>query len=190
MAVNIGVIAEELNDIEVLYEFTCKLIPESSFSFSKFIGHGCGKLRRKCNAWTKNLIQRGCSHIVIIHDLDENDESTLRKELENNIIERISTYSLILIPIFEIEAWLLTDPLALKQSFNMKKTPKIKHHPETIRNPKEYLRNIVFKYSQKQYINTIHNRQIASNIRIDRVSSCSSFISYPGFVTNYISPIY
>ena len=52
-AVRIGVIAEEKNDIDVIYELTCKIIKENQFSFSHFIGHGCGKVRKKCNAWDK-----------------------------------------------------------------------------------------------------------------------------------------
>lgn len=42
----IGVIAEEASDIDVLYELTCKLTKENMFSFKRFIGHGCGKLRK------------------------------------------------------------------------------------------------------------------------------------------------
>ncbi len=71
----IGIIAEEASDVEVLYELTCKLMNENMFSFKKFIGHGCGKLHRKCTAWAENLLLRGCSHLVVIHDLDNNDEA-------------------------------------------------------------------------------------------------------------------
>lgn len=175
-------IAEEQNDIDVLYAFTCKLISESSFSFSKFIGHGCGKLRRKCRAWSHVLFQRGCSHLVVIHDLDTNDEGCLRQELEDsiegiNFIDRV-----ILIPVYEIEAWLLSDPLAIKDTFSMSKLPRISKHPETIRNPKEYLRDIVWKYCKKYYINTIHNKKIAEEIRIERLSVCCSFAAYPEFL--------
>ena len=126
--VKIGVIAEEYNDIDVLYEFTCKLTLERNFSFSKFVGHGCGKLKRKCRAWSHNLIRRGCSHLVVMHDLDNNDEDRLRKELENSLSDITFTGHLILIPVYEIEAWLLSDSLALKQTFGMKKTPKIECH--------------------------------------------------------------
>ena len=38
----LGVIAEEYNDIDVLYEYTAKLIAENSFRFLPFVGHGCG----------------------------------------------------------------------------------------------------------------------------------------------------
>ena len=116
MVLKIGVIAEEQNDVDVLYELTCKLIPEGEADFSKFIGHGCGKLRRKCEAWSRNLISRGCSHLVLMHDLDSNDEERLRKVLEKIIVDIGFTGYLIIIPIFEIEAWLLFDMLALKET--------------------------------------------------------------------------
>lgn len=181
-SVKLGVIAEEHNDIDVLYELTCKLTSENNFSFSRFVGHGCGKLRRKCNAWSHDLIRRGCSHLIVMHDLDNNDEDELRKELEDSVGSIAFTGHVILIPIYEIEAWLLSDPLALKQTFGMNKTPEVPAHPETVRNPKEHLRDIVWKYCKKQYINTIHNRKIARMIRVEKLSVCSSFSPYPEFL--------
>jgi len=187
MAVKIGVIAEEYDDIDILYELTCKLASENEFSFTKFVGHGCGKLRRKCTAWSHNLVKRGCSHLVVIHDFDSNDEHSLREELEESVRGIAFTGHLILIPVYEIEAWLLSDPLALKQTFSMSKTPKVPAHPERVRDPKEHLRDIVWKHCKKYYINTIHNRKIASEIRIERLSVCPSFSSYPEFVDRNVN---
>jgi hypothetical protein len=180
--VKIGVIAEEHDDIDVLYELACKIISENKFGFNRFVGHGCGTLKRKCNAWSRNLIKRGCSHIIVIHDLDNNDESKVRGQLEESIKDIDFAGRLILIPIYEIEAWLLSDTFALKQTFNMKNTPKVNKHPETIRNPKEYLRDIVWKHCKKHYINTIHNKRIAKTIRIGKLSVCNSFSPYPQFL--------
>ena len=181
MALNVGVIAEEQNDIDVLYEITCKLILEKEFSFSKFAAHGCGKLRKKCKPWSQNLIKRGCKLIVIMHDLDDNDVSDLRNELEKSV-GGIGTVHLILIPIHEIEAWLLSDPVAIKQTFHMKKLPRVPLHPETILKPKEHLRDIVWKYCKKHYINTIHNKTIANQTNLDKLSVCPSFLPYPKFI--------
>ena len=187
MAVNIGVIAEERNDIDVLYQLTCKLTPETSFSFSTFAAHGCGRLRNKCRAWSQNLIRRGCTHLVVIHDLDDKDQDALRAELENSVRDIACSGHIILVPVFEIEAWLLSDPLALQQTFNMKQSPRIPRNPETIRRPKKYLRDIVWKCSKRHYINTIHNKRIASILRVNKVLSCSSFAPYPAFVSTIIS---
>jgi hypothetical protein len=187
MSVKIGVIAEEQNDIDVLYELTCKLTAENNFSFRKRLGHGCGRLRRKCNTWSRNLVEGGCSHLVVIHDLDTKDEDALRKELEASVRNIAYTGHLILIPIYEIEAWLLSDPLALKQTFSMKVVPNIKVHPETIPQPKEYLRDIVWRYCRKRYVNTIHNKKIASVMQIERLSVCHSFLPYPEFLNRHIN---
>lgn len=187
MAVKIGVIGEELNDIDVVYQFTCKLTPENSFSFSTFLAHGCGRLRNKCQAWSHNLIRRGCTHLVVIHDLDDKDQDALQVELENSVRGTACSAHIILIPVFEIEAWLLSDPLALQQTFNMKKPPRIPHNPESIRHPKEYLRDIVWRHSKKRYINSIHNKRIASMITISNVLICSSFTPYPVFVRTIFS---
>lgn len=187
MGVKIGVIAEEYNDIDVLYEFTCKITSESNFSFSKFVSHGCGKLKRKCRAWSHNLIRRGCSHLVVIHDLDNNDEDRLRTELEDSVSDIAFIGHLILIPVYEIEAWLLSDPLALKQTFGMNRVPNVPAHPETVRDPKEHLRDIVWRYCKKHYINTIHNKRIARETRIDRLSVCCSFLPYPEFVAHNLN---
>jgi len=182
MAVHIGIMAEAQNDIDVLYQLTCKLVAENSFRFYKFIGHGCGKLRRKCNAWAKNLIQRGCTHLVVMHDLDEGDASKLLEEL-NQAIESLSfDGSLILIPIQEVEAWLLCDASALKQVFNMKKIPRVPAEPERIREPKEHLRDLVRKSCGKYYVNTIHNAKIAAKMRVTSLKACGSFSPYPKFL--------
>jgi hypothetical protein len=180
----IGVIAEETNDIEVLYELTSKIIRENSFSFKHFIGHGGGTLRRKCRAWAYDLIQRGCALLVVIHDLDKRDESELRTDLEGKIEGLEFRRSLVLIPIEEIEAWLLSDANAIRNVFNMRKLPSIPSRPESISDPKEFLSALVMQNSKARYLNTIHNRQIAAELALETLEKrCPSFSRYPEFLS-------
>ena len=180
--VQIGVIAEEKNDVEVIYELTCKIIKEKNFAFKNFVGHGCGKVRRKCEAWGRALLARGCSHIVILHDLDKGDEKKLRAELEAQIRELNFEQKVVLISVEELEAWLLSDPDALKSVFNMQKSPRVRQTPEKISDPKEFLGNIIRKYSKSEYLNTIHNRRIAKALSIANLTRCPSFSPYPKFL--------
>ena len=181
-ATQIGVIAEEINDVEVIYEITCKIIKEEDFAFKRFVGHGCGKVRRKCRAWARILVERGCSHIVVVHDLDDREEETLRCELEEKIADLQFIYAVVLIPVREMEAWLLSDRQALKTVFNMRRLPRLPKWPETITNPKKFLADVVRNNSKSQYLNTIHNRRIARSISISNLDRCASFLRYPEFL--------
>jgi len=184
---DVGVIAEEINDVEVLYELTCKLTNPRGFSFKKFVGHGCGKLRRKCGAWAKNLLQRGCSHLIVIHDLDNNDETQLRRKLLDEVRDVDFGGLVILIPIREIEAWLLADAEALRTVFRIQAPLKTPVHPETVQDPKQKLRDVVWSASRKHYVNTIHNKKIAGAMRIETLQACPSFNPYPQFVRGLTS---
>ncbi len=181
-AIRIGVIAEEMNDVEVIRVLTGKFVKENQFSFSHFVGHGCGKVRRKCGAWAKNFLLKGISHLVIIHDLDKWEEIELRKLIEDKIRDSGLKNVIVLIPVEEMEAWLLSDPKALKDVFKMRKIPKVPKFPEKINDPKEYLRDLVINNSKSQYLNTIHNPRIAKKISVPNLLRCSSFAQYPGFL--------
>ena len=184
---NIGIIAEERNDIEVLYELTSKLIPVNDFSFKKFVAHGCGKLRRKCKSWAENLFRRGCKHIVVLHDLDASLEHELREELTTYVNSVGFDAFIILIPVHEIEAWLLVDSKALRKVFSMKKHPKTPMNHESILIPKKKLEEIVWKNTKKYYVNTIHNQKIAKELVLGRINRrCHSFRPY----SNFINTIY
>lgn len=179
---NIGVIAEEANDVEVLYQLTCKLLDEASFSFKKFVGHGCGKLRKKCSAWASDLHMRGCTHLIVVHDLDDADMSVLRRKLSKSVEHTAFRASLILIPVREMEAWLLTDPLAIALAFNLRKEPKVPTKPENVLDPKKRLGEIVWASGKKQYVNSIHNAKIAKELRIERAKACPSFCPFVEFI--------
>jgi hypothetical protein len=180
---NIGVIAEDYSDVDVLYELTSKLINSRDFCFKKFIGHGCGPIKRKCKAWAENLLRRGCDHLVVLHDLDTYSESKLCTELMGYVNNIGFSAHIILIPIYEIEAWLLADANALQKVFNMQRIPKIPHNPETITDPKEKLRDIIWKYTKRYYVNSIHNQKIANALAINKLNKkCRSFKPYPKFI--------
>lgn len=181
----IGIIAEEDNDVEVIIAITAKIVPKNSFTTKKFVGHGCGKLRRKCSAWAESLQASGCDLLVVVHDLDRHLEDDLRTSITKSIKTTRFRGSTILIPVEELEAWLLSDAEALRNQFEMAHTPKIPANPEKIKSPKEYLRDLVWKMTKKRYLNTIHNKKIAERVSLERLKRCKSFSGYPEFIIRY-----
>jgi hypothetical protein len=181
----VGVIAEDDCDVELVKVFIHRLTGDCKIGIRRSVGHGCGKIHRKCNAWANNLKQRDCSTLVLIHDLDQNEHNTLMDDIKKALSPCPIAHHLICIPIQEIEAWLLSDPVGIQSAMGLYNTPNIKGLPETINSPKEYLGELIFRSSnkEKEYINTKHNVIIAKEISIDAVKNrCPSFIPFYTFI--------
>jgi len=170
--------------VDVLHELTTKLVGSRLFAFKRFIGHGCGKLRRKCSSWAANLVARGCTHIVVLHDRDTWEIADLKRLLETEVRKGTRRASVVLIPVEEIEAWLLTDADAIRIVFRMKSTPRIRAATEKINDPKEFLERLVARNSKSHYLNTVHNQKIAAAMKVKNLSRCPSFGPYPKFVAS------
>ena len=188
MSNRIGIIAEDKSDIDVLNSILTKYLDDSSFGIKKFIGKGCGRIRKKCCGWAKNLRARGCNHLFVVHDLDDNDEEELRTNLQSLVDESEFDDSLVVIPVLEMEAWLLADPAAIRQTFSLKKTPKTISNTEKVKDPKEYLRDLVWKIGKKRYLNTVHNVRIAKECRLIFLRQCRSFKPLDRYITEKLKP--
>jgi hypothetical protein len=177
----IGIIAEDDSDVGVLRELTLTLL-KRPMGFSRFVGDGCGKLRRKCGAWAINLVRQGCPWIVLVHDLDQNDEKKLRAYLTGAIKTAGAKATVVLIPKKEIEAWLLYDARAIAQAFREQIHPQLPGKPESLPDPKKFIRDLVWKKYRKNYLNTVHNAAIARHIDPSRLNKSDSFAPHLVFV--------
>jgi hypothetical protein len=180
--VKIGIIAEDDSDVSVMRELTLSLLRTRRVGFRSFVGNGCGKLRRKCQAWAHNLVRQGCNWLVVVHDLDTYDERQLRDELTSAITPVRAKASVVLIPKREIEAWLLYDAAAIAAAFNETRRLKLSGDPESLMDPKKYLYELIWKMYRKDYFNTIHNRLIAKHIDVSLLKKSGSFAPHMPFV--------
>jgi hypothetical protein len=176
-----GIIAEDDSDVAVLSEITLTLLKPHRIGFNRFVGHGCGKLRRKCGAWARTLVQQGCPWIVVVHDLDVHDERELHAQLTEAIAPAGAKASVVLIPKREIEAWLLYDGEAIAAAFNQDQQPRLPGNPESLLHPKKHLRDLIWKKYRKEYLNTIHNARIAKRIDVSLLTRAGSFAPHPVF---------
>jgi hypothetical protein len=178
-----GIIAEDDSDVAVISEITRKLLRPHTMGFKKFVGNGSGKLRRKCAAWARTLVQQGCRWIIVVHDLDTNDERDLRTRLTGSVLPAGAEASIVLIPRREIEAWLLYDAAAIAAAFGETLRPPLPGNPESIPNPKKHLRDLVRRRYQKAYLTTIHNLAVARHINVSLLRQSRSFFPHFGFAT-------
>jgi hypothetical protein len=184
--IDVGVIAEDRSDVEVVGALLDKYLAPNSYTIKKFVGDGCGRLKNKCRTWTDTLLKSGCRHVLIIHDLDRNDEVQLRDFLETKVPPQEFPNSVVIIPVEELEAWLLADEAAISAVFTLKQKLKRVSNPERVISPKEEIERLVWKASQKRYVNTIHNVKIAARATLDNIRRCNSFIAFDDYVSNNI----
>lgn len=185
----VGIIAEDDSDVDSVKLLIKKISGKDNVGSKKFVGKGCGKIKRKCNAWANQLKTKGCGVLIVVHDLDRNDEPQLRQTLIKSLAPNPFSKALISIPVEELEAWLLSDSCAIMTALNLNKQPDNIHHPETISSPKEHLERIVNKCSDDTvvYLNTKHNSKILEKIDINSILlKCPSFGDFHAFVTTHL----
>jgi len=173
----IGIIAEDESDYISIRVLIQRIVNNENIVMKKFVGKGCGKIKRKCNAWANQFKEKGCSVLLLIHDLDSNNIDDLRAKLNQALSPSPIEKHLICIPIQELEAWFLSDPDAIKKGMNLKKMPNVKGNPEYINSPKEHLERVIDIASsgEKIYIHTKHNEKIAKLISFHKAKKCKSF---------------
>lgn len=173
----IGFIAEDLSDVEVIKLLIAR-ITSKKYASAHFVGKGCGPIKKKIPGWAKAFAHKGVKSLLIVHDLDKAVESDLRESLEKIADETPFSSRAVIIPKEELEAWLLCDEDAIYRALKLEKKLKAINKPEEIPSPKEFLRDLVQVHSkgrQKQYINTIHNKLIASQLNAEKLKKCPSF---------------
>lgn len=183
MSRTIGIIAEDLSDVEIA-QILARKISRKPLGFKHFVGRGCGKIRSKCRGWARVLEDRGCTGVVVIHDLDQHNEQELRLALEQELVSCRLRRKAVVIPVREVEAWLLSDEVAIKVALKLAKQPGRISNPQSINRPKEHLRDLIYRcsYHQTTYVNSIHNVKIAKSLSVHTLASrCSSFGPFKAF---------
>jgi hypothetical protein len=184
----LGLIAEDKSDVDVLMHLARKLT-KRQIVLRSFLGHGCGRIRAKCAAWADQLRVEGCSLLMIVTDLDSGDLDDLFTDITKGVGNCRISKRAIIIPVHEIEAWLLADHDAITSALRLKKRVRKQANPEAIMNPKEKLRDLVHERSggSLTYLNTVHNEKIADRVRIANIRRCRSFGPFEEFVTTHMT---
>ncbi|MBI5190690.1 MAG: DUF4276 family protein [Nitrospirae bacterium] len=174
--------------MEVIREILNK-IDKGKFHIKPITTDGCGKLRRKCDGYVTDLFNRGSDVVFVFHDSDTGEESKiveLRKDLTAKVMAaKPRGRACIVIPIQEIEAWLLADEDAINGSFS-KLSIKAYPNPEAVDSPKETIERLSKGANSKpRYTNTTHNRKIAARLDLDKVyKKCPSFAPFYDVVSS------
>lgn len=133
------------------------------------------------------LLDLSCQSFVLCHDSDGKDPDEIRKALLARVIKRsrvVSECYCLVVPVQEIEAWILADVTCVTKKFSSWKPEEISN-PERIDDPKEYLIRLSRKKTRPRYAPAVHNPQLMEYLDLEKVRrKCPSFRPLYEFIAN------
>lgn len=183
----VGIIAEGESDVEVI-QILLRKMASKSFSVSPMVGHGCGKIRSHCARWAALLKSRGCNRLIVVHDSDKEDPQKLANLLTTKLGSNAITPRTVVVPVREIEAWLLADEEAISSVLSLEPELKDIGNTEKLDDPKAHLRQLVRARAKKlrDYLPATHNVKVAQEVRISKLKKCNSFAPLAAFATKHL----
>ncbi len=181
-----GILGDDESDVETLKVLVRRLARNQAIPVKTKGYGGCAKMLRK---GAKQLIlfrNLDCTRFIVCYDADGPDPKPKHELVKRRIVapSGIGGEVCIVIPVQELEAWLLADIECATKIFTSWKPEPIPN-PEQIPSPKEYLEKLSRDSRQKpRYSHATHNEKMAKYIDLEKVSKkCSAFRVLADFVT-------
>lgn len=194
MSLRIGVLAEDRTDTDALVTILRRIVPREVGIIPRApTSGGCSALRRKARGYIRELATRGCTVVILVHDLDRspanaelNNEDKLREKLEK-IACPGSITSFYCIPVEELEAWFWSDQ-GIIDRIGRGKHGKASSRPHTIRKPKEELMRRSRRAGRRPVYSPNMNAELAQELDLELCAErCRSFGELLTFVKSQVS---
>lgn len=185
--VRFGLLAESQSDLETVRTLVRRISETKGAAFEGHYFTGCSSLVKGARHWTVDLAERGCGHIIIIHDLDcipgtqtLNDEAALRARI-HQALRPIPVPTLVCVPVEELEAWFWADDASVKRAAGP--TAKAAPDPAALRRPKEKLIRLSQRRGRPSSYSTNMNPQLAEKLNLEICAAkCPAFKNLRSFV--------
>lgn len=173
-----ALIGEDKSDADTIKVLIKRLANNERMTIKTKGYSGCGEMLRKGARDLKLFESLGCTHFVVSYDADNHDPQARKDEVIQKVVKPsgINNHVCVVIPVQELEAWLLADIEAASAIFKGWQ-PKPVKNPELISEPKEYLEKLSRQSNKKpRYVHAIHNEKMAWKVDLDKVQQkCKSF---------------
>jgi hypothetical protein len=180
-----AVLAEADSDANAIAVFVRRLATRENLRVAKQVFKGKSLLFKKGAAALRDFVARGADKAIVCVDADGPTDTDVRMRIDHEIIGRasIQCQAAAIVPVQELEAWLLADIACATQIFRSWR-PVAEQNPEAISSPKERLVRISRDHrSRPRFDPVIHNEQIARYLDLDAVArKCPSFKRLVEFV--------
>lgn len=174
-----AVLGEDHSDAETLRVLIRRLAGNERLTVRTKGYDGCGQLLRKGARDLDEFLNQGYDRFVVAYDADRDEPALRLATARAQVVDRsraASSACCIVVPVEEIEAWLLADVTAVSKRWPGWRPEPIAS-PERVRSPKEHLEKLS-RGSQKRprYSHAVDNPILAGLIDLGVVAQkCPSF---------------
>ncbi len=172
-----GILGESQSDVNTLRVFVRRIADNDLLSIKAKGYEGCAEMLRKGARQLDLFADLGCSRFIVCYDSDGADPATRRKKVEDEIVKKSSSAHpcCVVVPVQELEAWLLADIECATNIFSSWKPAPILN-PEAIPSPKEHLEKLSRANNRRpRYAHSTHNERMAKYIDLQKVhQACPS----------------
>lgn len=181
----LAIFGEAKSDTEMLKVLVRRLAGDSKLPVKPKSYTSCSHLVRKIKGDLIAFERLGYSRFIICYDADGPNPNPRYDQMKKIVKDSGVSSCCILIPVEEIEAWILADVKAVTKLFpSWFPPPKIISSPESVTDPKETLirlSRISGKKPLYDYVND--NHRIAHHLDLERVFKlCPSFVPLREFM--------
>lgn len=183
-----GVIGEDQSDVDTLRVIIRRLWRGDPVKIRTRGYSGCGQMLNKGAGQFGLFRNQGASRFVVCHDADQSPAAAIRDAVLERVIRpaRVSGSACIVVPIQEIEAWILADLSKVSVVIpSWAPPPNDIASPEAFTDPKDWLERLSRQHARPRYVHAVHNTKIAEHLDFAKVArSCPSFRPLQDFVQN------
>ncbi|MCY2953486.1 MAG: DUF4276 family protein [Planctomycetota bacterium] len=179
-----GVLGEDKSDVDTLKAIIRKIAGNESISIC---GHGfdsASQMLKRGESVIRLLADLGCRWFIIAYDADGSDPHARWQDVYSRVVKPagIESYCIV-IPVQELEAWILADIEAVTKVFTGW-CPTPIEYPEHIPKPKELLEKLSRDSKHRpRYSHATHNHRVAKYLDLEKVQQkCASIRPLINFV--------
>jgi len=180
-----GILGEDESDVQTLKVLVKRLARNQSLTVKTKGYGGCAEMLRKGARQLRLFKRLKVKRFIVWHDADGPDPEPKRQLVMQRIVKPsgLKTGCCIVVPVQELEAWILADiECAVKIFPSWRPTPI--ENPERIPSPKDYVERLSREGGQRpRYSHATHNEKMASHLDLKKVAAkCPAFGVLAAFV--------
>jgi hypothetical protein len=182
-----GILGEHDSDANTLKVLVRKLVGNDSLTVKAKGYGGCGKLLKDGARDLRLFKELMLTRFIVCHDADGPDPNENRDLVMERIVRPsgLAQDCCIVIPVQELEAWILADIECAPKVFGSWRPAPIPN-PEGIPKPKEYIERLCYSDKpRRRYKHAVDNERMARHLDVEKVArKCAEFSKLRTFVRN------